>query len=116
MCLLAARRVCAGLRNLRRPARLQTCYGLRRSLEQLAHAVERQMDVSQVVGVAEPEKTFAIVAEGGPRQTGHAGLLEQAIGQIATGVAGLGDVREGVEGTLGFEATHARQRIQTRDD
>src|ERR671933_3058783 len=96
-------------------ASLQLCYRLPR-LQQDAHAVQRQVDVVQRVGVAEADEALAVAAEGGARQARDAGLLEQGVGQLAAAEAGAGDVREGVEGAVGFEAAHARQRIQAPHD
>src|SRR3546814_13741943 len=58
---------------------------------------------------AEPHVALAMAAETGAGNGGDAGLLEQAILDLAGGQAGAGDVGEGVEGALGADRSEERR-------
>src|SRR5205823_14561777 len=61
------------------PGGLPARRGLWRGLEQPAHALERQVNIVKVVGVAEPEKALAVLAKGCAGQTRHAGPVQKPV-------------------------------------
>src|SRR5207244_71809 len=108
--------VCGCAREVRRRCELQMRYGARCGEQQLTHAVQRQVNVVQVIGVAEPDEAFAVAAKGRARQAGYTGFLEESVSEIAAGKARGGDIRERIKGAIWLQAAHARQRVQTRDN
>src|SRR6266487_2346409 len=83
--------------------------------QELAELPDPELQVLPRVGVREPEVALAVGAEGGAREAGDAGLLEQERRELAARDAGAGDVREHVERPVWREAAHARQRRQALD-
>src|SRR5208283_3227089 len=77
---------------------------------------ECEPDVLDRVRVGEPQETLAPVAETGAGQGRHPGLLQQPGLQIGRGLAGLGDVREGVERALRLEAADAGNVVEAGHD
>src|SRR3546814_3685620 len=68
-----------------------------------------------VTGVQTCALPISMAAETGAGNGGDAGLLEQAILDLAGGQAGAGDVGEGVEGALGADAADPGDLVQPGD-
>ena len=68
--------------------------------EQVAHLRQGLFDVLERVRVGDAQVALAVLAERGAREQRDAGLVEQAIGELARVEARGLDVREGVEGAV----------------
>src|SRR6266403_264697 len=78
-------------------------------------ALQCFLDVLDRVGHAEAQITLAKIAEGGPRQPGDAGIVEQRVGQFLRWPPGLLDVGENVKRALGQAAGKTFDLIKAGD-
>src|SRR5437660_238421 len=88
----------------------------RERLEDRPHAVERGPEVGLRVGVGKPQIALAMRAERGARERGHAGLVEQPLGDLRRRTLRAGDVREDVKSTARAQALHAGQLVEPIDE
>src|SRR5262245_5931421 len=73
-------------------------------------------DVLHGIGVGKANVAFAMDAETGPGNRGHASYFQHLVLQVLGAHAGAGDIREHVEGAAGIEAADTRQLIEQRHD
>src|SRR5438034_7176977 len=88
----------------------------RERLEDGPHALERRPEIGLRGGVGEAQVALAVRAERGARQRGHAGLVEQPLGDLRRGTLRPGDVREDVERAARTQALHAGQLVEAVDE
>src|SRR5207237_10844127 len=88
----------------------------RERLEDRPHAVERGPEVGLRIGVGKPQIALAMRAERRARERGHAGLVEQPLGDLRRRALRAGDVREDVKGAARAQALHPGQLVEPVDE
>src|SRR3569623_2156233 len=81
-------------------------------LEETVHALERAQDIFRGIGIRDAQIALAQDAEVRSADQGHAGLIQQRIGQGLGLPSCLLDVGEGIKGALGRDAGDARQLVE----